>query len=179
MRSYYTTRCRCPHSTASSLFLQPASRSFPCFHPQREQHRLACAALFKFPNASAAWCPRNLTDISLVTAYYNQVHRARVVSLVTNLFALIRCAIHCSCTSMPLSAGAADFASLVPPPMTIRRRGYALPNAIYTDAVSDLGTLLTSASGWAQGGGNKVRRVSPMHIAEDLSKVLSSRWPAA
>ena len=37
-----------------------------------------------------------------------------------------------------------------------QRRGYALPNAIYTDAVAEDGTLLTSAGGWALGGGNKV-----------------------
>jgi hypothetical protein len=47
---------------------------------QREQHRLACASLFKFPNASAAWCPRNLSDISLTAAYYNQV-QAHVLGL--------------------------------------------------------------------------------------------------
>lgn len=82
-------------------------------HLQREQHLLACASLFKFPNSSA-WCPRNLTDISLTAAYYNQVY---------------------------LDAAFA--------------RGYALPNAIYTDAVGDAGTLLTSADGWVEGGGNK------------------------
>ncbi len=38
----------------------------------------------------------------------------------------------------------------------MRCRGYALPNAIYTDAVGDAGTLLTSADGWVEGGGNKV-----------------------
>jgi hypothetical protein len=63
---------------------RPHTLMFPSrYNPQRQQHLLACAALFKFPNASAAWCPRNLSDISLTAAYYNQVHCARVEASFT------------------------------------------------------------------------------------------------
>jgi hypothetical protein len=148
---------RLTRSFTCHLFSQPTSQPLPPPPPlpplpQREQHRLACAALFKFPNASAKWCPRNLTDISLTAAYYNQVQRARVETQAIAHPAL------CSSTSTLHSAGAAQLTPHVPPPLTPQRRGYALPNAIYTDAIGDTGTLLTSAVGWAQGDGNKVRR---------------------